>query len=235
MQKTPVINDDESSTGSGVNEITEFTQSIKRNVEYDFEANWDIAFNKLVSSYKIKETYFDKNDVLIFRHFWKNRLRQILNFPPQVREQLKGSGLKYAALKLSLSKIFNPPKISKIKGPFIHKEIQHKRGSKDQSGILTGYKIDPLFLELLEVKKEKGISDLKAKIENTLYVKGERNRAIPYDCYILKNRLNYSLDEARDFLIAKITRSSLQSNIEKRCSNDISNVDAWLQYYYTHD
>jgi len=122
-----------------------------------------------------------------------------------------------------------PKKIRRYKTMLIKKVESHRLSSRNQEGRLAGYKIDSMFLESCGIREKTGLLE---KISNDLYIKSKRNEGIYKDCYILKKYLKKSKSETRDFIVDKIVRSSIQPDINLRCTHDISNVDAWLRIYY---
>lgn len=217
-----------------LSEVQQFAEEQEKKVEYDFEKGWEAALSHLCEHFNVHSNYFDDNDLIIFRHMWKNRLRKVLYFHSGLRESLSGSGLKYSELKRSIEKIgILPRKIHRSKfQPLIVSSIPHRKPGKDKLGQLTGYTMSEEFMVACGRTPELDKTDATNRIYNHLYIKGRRNAAIPYDCFVLSKKLGFSIDEARQFLIEKIQRSATQSNADLRCSDDISNVEAWLRYYY---
>lgn len=208
-------------------------QESKKKAEFDFVQGWEVALESFKKFFNIDSNDLDNNDLVVFRQMWTYRLCPMINFPEKVRLSLSGSGNKYSELRLSIQKLSRlPRRIGHKSRELIFLVDPYKKASANEKGKLNGYKVDPIFLEACGTGGGSK-TDWLQKISTNLYIKGRRNSAIPYDCFILKTILQKSHDEARTFLIDKIYRSSIQTNIEKRCSDDTTNVDDWLRYFYT--
>lgn len=218
---------------SSQDKIQNHVELTKKKVEFDFATGWDNAFSSLCKFFKVNPKYFSENELLILKHMWTYRLCAILNFPESVRQSLKGSGNKYSELRISIEKIANlPRKINQNKNPLIFLSEAYKKPTKNKTGKRNGYKVSPMFLESCGQNERSEKVNWLERISKQLYTKGNRNNSIPYDCFILSVLLAKSFEEARQFLITKIESSAVQPNLELRCSNDTSNVDNWLNYYY---
>ena len=205
----------------------------KKKVEFDFSAGWDEALNSLYKFFNIDQSYFSSNDLIILKHMWTYRLCKKLNFPKSVRKLLKGSGEKYAELSLSIHKIsWLPKKIKQPRIKLIELVEQYKRTGRNKTGTLNGYKISELFIEACGQKISVIKKDWLKIITCNLYIKNIRNESMPYDCFILQKVLQFSRDEALTFLIDKVNRSANQVDVSLRCTNDTSDIEAWLSYYY---
>ena len=205
----------------------------KKKVEFDFTSGWDSAFLSLCNYFKINQKYFNDNDIIVLKQMWTYRLCSILNFPEPVRLSLKGSGNKYSELKVSIDKIANlPRKLNQYKNPLIFLVESYKKPTANQIGKRNGYKVSTMFLEACGQNERSEKTNWLKRISENLYTKGQRNNSIPYDCFVLSKILEKSISEARQFLTDKVERSANQTDVNKRCSNDISNVDNWLRYYY---
>ncbi len=208
-------------------------QESKKKAEFDFTQGWETALESFKEFFNIESDYLDDNDLIIFKQMWIYRLCPTINFPENVRSSLSGSGNKYSELRLSIQKLSRLPKrIGRRSQELIFLAEPYKKPSSIEKGKLNGYKVDPIFLEACGRNTGGSKTDWLKKISNNLYIKGHRNNSIPYDCFILKTILQRSHEEARDFLIDKIHRSANQSDVEKRCSDDTTNVDDWLRYFY---
>lgn len=208
-------------------------QESKKKAEFDFAQGWESALGSFKNFFKIEPGYLDKNDLIIFKQIWTYRLCPIVHFPERVRSSLSGSGNKYSELRLSIQKLSKlPRRIGRKSQELISLAEKYKKPSSNETGKLNGYRVDPIFIEACGKSIVGSTTDWSQKISTDLYIKGRRNDAISYDCFILKTILQKSRDEAKAFLIDKIYKSSIQPDAEKRCSNDTTNVDAWLRYFY---
>ncbi len=213
-------------------QIASTVTETKQKVEFDFNANWDEALISLCKFFNIEQNHFSFNDLIVLKHMWIYRLCKKLNFPKFVRKVLKGSGEKYSELKFSIDKITSLPRKIKSRIKLVELIEQHSRAGRNKTGSLTGYKVSEMFLEACGQNKTKEKKDWLSIITNNLYIKKNRNVSMPYDCFILGKVLQFSRDEALAILIDKVNRSANQADESLSCSNDTSNIEAWLSYYY---
>lgn len=205
----------------------------KQKVEFDFNAGWDEALNSLCNFFNINQSYFSQNDLAVLKHMWIYRLCKKLNFPKSVRKLLRGSGEKYSELKFSIDKIsLLPRKIKKPRIKLIEHIEQFQIAGRNKAGILNGYKVSEMFLEACGQKRSVAKKDWLNIISNDLYTKNNRNKPVGYDSFILQKVLQFSKAEAFSFLVDKVNRSANQVDISLRCTNDTSDIEAWLSYYY---
>jgi hypothetical protein len=231
FRKISSLKNEDNSTKSD-EQIEALVTDIKKKVEFDFNAGWDEALSSLCKFFNIDQSYFSHNDLIVLKHMWTYRLCKKLNFPKSIRKLLKGSGEKYSELNFSIDKISSLPKKIKSRVKLIELVEQYKRAGRGSTGVLNGYKASELFLEACGCKHNSHKKDWLSIVTNTLYTNGKRNEAMSYDCFILHKLLQFSKNEALALLIDKVDRSAKQSDESLRCSNDISNVEAWLNYFY---
>lgn len=232
LRQKPSLKNEDNSPKTEEQIATE-TQEIKKKVEFDFNAGWDEALNSLCNFFNINQSYFSQNDLIVLKHMWTYRLCKKLNFPRSVRKLLSGSGEKYSELKFSIDKIsLLPKKINKPRLKLVELVEHYQRAGRSKTGILNGYKISELFLEACGQKRSVIKKDWLSIIADTLYTTKNRNKPIGYDCFILQKVLQFSKDESMAFLIDKVNRSANQADVSLCCTNDTSDIEAWLNCFY---
>ena len=229
-QKPSLKNEDDSTKTE--EQIVSVVAETQKKVEFDFNAGWEEAHKSLCKFFNIDQNCFSYNDLIVLKHMWTYRLCKNLNFPKSVRKLLKGSGEKYSELNFSIDKISSLPMKIKSRIKLIQLVEQYKRASRDKPGTLNGYKVSELFLEACGQNIPKEKKDWLHIITNTLYTSGKRNKPMSYDCFILQKLLQFSKDEALAILIDKVKRSANQADTDLRCTNDTSDIEAWLNYFY---
>ena len=230
-QKTLLKNEDCSNMTE--EQIAATVVEAKKKAEFDFNAGWDEAFISLCKFFKVESNYFSSNDLIILKHMWIYRLCKKLNFPKSLRKLLSGSGEKYSELKFSIDKIaLLPRKIKKSRIKLIEHIEQFQRAGRNRSGTLNGYKVSEIFLVACGKRSTIQKNDWLNTTANTLYTTENRNKPIGYDCFILQKVLQFSKNESLAFLMDKVNRSANQVDVSLRCTNDTSDIEAWLSYFY---